>query len=805
MNDLSNWADGVINGLWGQSLIVRGAQYIDTSRDTSFLNGITIEHGTASGDIYLRGSGARRTLTLNGNITNKVNRSFWIGNQGTENQSLNLDLGGVPRTFSIETGTIRIRNAMQNMDSLLITGGGTLYFDGNDMSQPNAEITIDNRTSVEFNSDRGNGAVRADTIALRTAFLRASGNGTANSTNRIESLVIDTNKKGGINSFLLYPKANRETVFSIGEITRQNFSPTRIAVGGNDAVLGNAPASNVGNVFIDNPPELFGDANGLPGTPSVQIIPWMYTDGNSLVLTYDTEKGVRPLDLVTEFRTYANGYNGPVLGNVENVYMPSGTAVTFTEEGVVNSIMSAYLASVSNITSTNKLHVKSGLVMLRSNASMSINAPLDFTGVQGVIASWRGKGSTITRGISGDCGIVFYQMTTELPVTGSSGSSVGISGSDHTVTGDIYLFGRIDLGANCNVLPYGDREGDIYNYGRIETHSGAYHVNTMFGGGTLFLLRSSVFTIGHRDSNSIFDGIIADNGGIAKTGAGVFTLRGDESTYTLKTYIYNGILEAYVLNRVVNPRSSSSLGRPVTVANGTIEIGSSTTTGTLRYLGSGESTDRVINLAGTTGGATLDASGSGAVVFESNFTVTVNGAKTLTLAGTNTLGNAVLGVIPNRIDKSTVYPTSLLKTGTGIWMLGGVNTYTGDTTIEEGTLLLTTNGVVISAVTVAPQAFIGGSGNVKNSVMLDNEAGFAASLIAPLIVDNAFNAVGTVNVTLLDDIPEEITRCHLLTASNITGDYLLPPELHAKWHIAKVKNNTEIWLSKNSGSLFLIR
>src|SRR5205085_1020454 len=144
------------------------------------------------------------------------------------------------------------------------------------------------------------------------------------------------------------------------------------------------------------------------------------------------------------------------------------------------------------------------------------------------------------------------------------------------------------------------------------------------------------------------------------------TLSGTTSTYTGTTTINGGTLTVGLLN---NLSVASSLGAPTTVANGTIGIGSTTTAATLAYNGGTASTDRVINLAGTTGGATLDATtnasalGAGSLALSGgelelandtglNFgrNTTISGAATITIdrltigAGvTHTLGTLSLG------------------------------------------------------------------------------------------------------------------------------------------------------------------
>src|SRR5262249_31431161 len=87
------------------------------------------------------------------------------------------------------------------------------------------------------------------------------------------------------------------------------------------------------------------------------------------------------------------------------------------------------------------------------------------------------------------------------------------------------------------------------------------------------------------------------------------------------------------------------------------------------------------NLAGTTGGGAIDASGTGTLVFSSAFTATGAGIKTLTLQGTG--NGTVQGAIVNNSGTNT---TAVTKTGTGTWTFSAVSSYTGGTTVSAGTL-----------------------------------------------------------------------------------------------------------------------
>jgi autotransporter-associated beta strand protein len=191
-------------------------------------------------------------------------------------------------------------------------------------------------------------------------------------------------------------------------------------------------------------------------------------------------------------------------------------------------------------------------------------------------------------------------------------------------------------------------------------------------------------------------------------------------------------------NMVSGGSAASNLGHPTTAANGTIAMGDASTC-TLIYTGAGETTDRIINLAGTTGGATLQADGTGALVFTSAFTASGAGSKTLTLQGSNTGLNTIGGAV---VDNSAANKTSVVKAQAGTWVLGGVNTYTGGTTVNGGTLAV--SGSIAGSVTV--------SGGV---LQLDSPTTLASGAIVTLPASPAngmvnLNFTGTQNINLLN-------------------------------------------------------
>ncbi|HEX2888801.1 autotransporter-associated beta strand repeat-containing protein, partial [Vineibacter terrae] len=197
-------------------------------------------------------------------------------------------------------------------------------------------------------------------------------------------------------------------------------------------------------------------------------------------------------------------------------------------------------------------------------------------------------------------------------------------------------------------------------------------LNIGITGGSI-TLGSATLTISNGAGS--YNGPISGSGGLVKSGPGTQTLSGGASSYSGSTTINGGILAVTTL---ANGGSNSSIGASSPDASNLIING-----GTLRYGGTGGSTDRRFTL-GTSGGG-LDASGTGAINFTSGAPVTLSpgGNRTLTIGGTSTADNSLSA----RIDNPTGGTTALTKKDAGTWVLKNAeSTYTGVTTISGGVL-----------------------------------------------------------------------------------------------------------------------
>jgi fibronectin-binding autotransporter adhesin len=147
-------------------------------------------------------------------------------------------------------------------------------------------------------------------------------------------------------------------------------------------------------------------------------------------------------------------------------------------------------------------------------------------------------------------------------------------------------------------------------------------------------------------------------------------------TITNATSAQNTVLS---VAKIGNAGENSALGK-----NGTINVGSSSSGAStaLKYTGTGETSDKVINFASATGGLTLEQSGLGNLRLTNAFTASVAGAKKIDLAGSS-VGTGELG--GGISDLGGV--TSLSKSGTGTWKLSGTNSYSGTTEFKAAGVL----------------------------------------------------------------------------------------------------------------------
>ena len=203
-----------------------------------------------------------------------------------------------------------------------------------------------------------------------------------------------------------------------------------------------------------------------------------------------------------------------------------------------------------------------------------------------------------------------------------------------------------------------------------------------------FLGRSRI----HADTLGVLSGLVAGTSAspFEKTGGGLLFLANPANTYAGVTEIGTRDLAGGVLgvSKLSNGGSASSIGQTTAAANRLILDG-----GTLRYMGKGDSTNKLFTVG--INGATIDARGFGSLNLTSTGSLAVapGTSRNLTLGGDydTTLLNAVNGSLPNNtFAPSFGDPThgfvNLFKGGSSIWTITSNLPGLGTTTVQNGQL-----------------------------------------------------------------------------------------------------------------------
>ncbi|MGD0655571.1 MAG: autotransporter-associated beta strand repeat-containing protein [Thermoguttaceae bacterium] len=197
--------------------------------------------------------------------------------------------------------------------------------------------------------------------------------------------------------------------------------------------------------------------------------------------------------------------------------------------------------------------------------------------------------------------------------------------------------------------------------------------------------------------------VISGTGTLTKIGAGNVTLSG-ASSYTGVTTISGGTLS---VSSLANGGSNSNIGASTSAAANLVING-----GTLQYIGAAVSTNRLFTLGAT---GTLDGSGASGVQFTNTGSMLFTGSGThiLTLTGSwvgVSGASSTQNILAAAIGDGTGGATSVVKSGAGTWVLSGSNTYTGGTSVSNGSLYVGSTsalGALTNTTTIASSTTLG--------------------------------------------------------------------------------------------------
>lgn len=654
---------GAINVQHANALSTSGAITVSSGGALQFQGGITFS----------------RPMTINGTGTSSTGAIRNI--DGTNTLSGLITLGSASKLGS-DNGTLVLSAA-----TTISSAGHALTFGGNSSINVTGALSLgagsvskeNNGTTTLFvsNTYTGGTTMNSGILAIRNASaLGASGTITVTSgaslqleNNITVSRVLNINGNGFGNNGAIRSDGNN-TISS----TVQLDGSARIYSDNGTLTLSNATAVNGSGLTVT-----FGGNSTITANGSLAMGSGGMTKFGNGTLTLNaasTYTGTTTISTGTVIPTNmsAFGTSGTIVINSSGTLQLQG-GVTFARPIELSSSGSSSIGGIRSLSGDNTI---TSLITLTGNCRINSDVnTLTFTGANVIT----GTNQTLTLGGAGSMVMnrAISHTTGGLTKTDAGTVTLNIPNTytgTTTVSGGILRYGTNNIIATGDVNVNGgtlDIQGFNDTVGQITVSSGE-----IIGTGTL----SS--SVDFNFSGGTINIILSGNVGLVKSGSGTLVLTG-ANTFTGQVWIQNGVLSVASLNRVVGGSASSNLGVPGSVANGTIRLGDGGSTGRLEYTGAAFTTDRVIELAGTSGGGEIRHNGSGALVFTANMVVTGAGNKDFTLGGSNNAFNEFVG---NIVDFNASNRTNLVVNGGGFWSLPNAKGFSGDTDIGTNNTIL---------------------------------------------------------------------------------------------------------------------
>ena len=371
-----------------------------------------------------------------------------------------------------------------------------------------------------------------------------------------------------------------------------------------------------------------------------------------------------------------------------------GGGLAVNQSGIVT--VSAIAGPITSLRVDGTATLPSAALTVAGAASFGANSVLNGGSLSA--ASFAVSGGTIRTVLTGT-GALIKTGTSTATLTGANTFSGGTTISGGTLV--VNSFGLVGSVTNNARLEFsqdsnGTFAGTISGTGQLIksgtgrvglTGANVYTGGTIINAGTLTVTTSSLpgavvnnATLQfNQDGRGTFKGVISGTGAVLKSGLGAAGLTG-VNTYTGGTTVDAGTLvvttaslPGNVTNNAILQFNQSSKGTYFGVISGTGAVvktgtGSVGLTGANTYLGSTTISDGILLV--TTSSLPGDSANPGSVI--NNATLQFNQASSGTYFGVISGTGAVV------------------KTGTGSVGLVAANTYTGGTTVSEGTLYVTT-------------------------------------------------------------------------------------------------------------------
>ena len=598
-----------------------------------------------------------------------------VGTYGTAGtpiviDSTSLNLAGI--TFADAAGNFTIGNPSGN--PFYMSSGGTIQILAS-LSSSDAVETIAAPLVIE-------GAGGTFTLANHSASGTGAGTGTLNITGGIT---------GGAAGATVLTLAGSNTNANTVSGLIANGTATSVAMSKSGAgtwVLSGAntftgATTITGGVLnIQNGASLGSTAAGtsVAGGAALQLQGGITVGAEALTLNgtgISTDGALRSISGV-------NTYGGLVtLGSATRIQSDAGTLLLTNTGTISGATFGLTVGGAGNTIINSIIGTTSGTLTKDGTGTLRLTGANSFTGnttiSNGVVNIQNATGLGTVAGTASVTAGAALQLQGGITVGAKpltlNGTGVSTDGALRSIIGANVWQGAVTLGSS-GVRMNSDAGATIWS-----TYAGSLTLNTA---ATSITGTNTDLTLGGSGDGTVSGIIATGSGALTKDGNGVWTLSG-ANTYTGITTVSAGVLR---VNSAL-ALGTAAAGTTVT-AGAALQLGAFTVAAeALTLNGTGQVNDGALRGVGNgTWQATTTLGSSGVRInADSSSTLTFNtAANSITGTGTDLLlGGAGTITVGGTI---TTGSGKLTKDGTGTVNLTGVNTYTGNTTVGQGTLNL---------------------------------------------------------------------------------------------------------------------
>ncbi|EAQ5471919.1 fibronectin-binding autotransporter adhesin ShdA [Salmonella enterica] len=730
------------------------------------LTNATITHTNASGAAVQANNATTLDIT-GGNITSDGTGVYILASDANiDGATINADGDGVFITSKKRSTSYEDLNALTVSDANVTSKTVALNVDGSTTINDPIKLTNSTFTAPTAIKLGSKATIQAENMTLTGNIVQTDMSSSSLSLSQESTLT------GSVDAMF--------TTLSLDETSQWNMTdPSTVGNLTNNGgiTLGNASGSTGTLLTVDNTLTLQDDsqinatldtANSSPiiKAANVTLGGTLNLSSTATFVAPETDEHFGSITLIDSQTAITTDFDSVTL-DADTSAMPDYLTIN---AGVDANDNTNYVLStgLSWYAGANSARVAHGTFTVDADSTFTVTSELDETTAT---SNW--DGSKLTK--QGDGTLILSNTGNDYGDTVIDGGILAAKDAASLGTGDVTIAENATLALSQGTLDNNVAgEGQIVKSGSDElivTGDNNYSGGTTISGGTLTADHADSLGSGDIDNSGVLqvgegelENTLSGSGSLVKTGTGELTLSGD-NTYSGGTTISDGTLIAASVN---------ALGSGDIDNSGVLKVGEGELKNTLFGSGSLVKTGTgVLTLSGDntySGGTTI-----------SGGTLTADHADSL---GTGTIANSGVLQVGEGELKNTLSGSGLLvKTGTGELTLSGDNSYSGATTITDGTLIAANVNAL-------------GSGDIDNSGTLMLDANGAFKLANITTHSGATTALAAGSTLYASQLTQENGSTLSIDLGAATDDAMITADsvtLGGTLNISGIGNVTDSW------------